>query len=315
MKQINLQSVDLNLLVVFDALMTECHVTRAADRMGLTQPAMSHALNRLRELIGDPLFVRAPRGMTPTPAALELAGPVRSILDQIETTLALHTAFDPARGNRRFTLGMSDYAAFLLLPNLAGRLGTEAPGVDLVIRHTSHVRGLAGLDNGEAELIVGNFPDPPAHLAEETLFVEDFICAARAGHPDLEEAPDLRRFLSMRHLQVSLRGEPEGYLDDVLRRRGLKRIIGVTVGHFLLAPFTLQATDLIATEPRRLMTPMAGLLGLRLFPPPLDIPAFRVVQMWHRRYDRDPGHRWLRGVIRDLARSPAPAPGLTVVPA
>lgn len=302
MKAIHLANIDLNLLVVFDALIAEGHATRAAERIGLTQPAVSHALNRLRALFGDPLFVRSPRGMVPTSLAQDIAPNVRSTLEQVEGVLRGGRAFDPAASTRQFVLGLSDYAAFVLLPRLTARLDQEAPGVSLVVRNTSRSVGLPMLEDGTVELIAGNFPEPPTHMREELLYEEDFICAGRGDHPHLGEPLDLDRYLALRHIQVSMKGNPSGYVDAVLAEKGLKRNVAVTVGHFLMAPMLVDASDLVATEPRRLFTPLAGRLPLRLFPPPIDIPLFRVVQTWHSRHDADSGHQWLRRILREVGQ-------------
>lgn len=302
MNIINIAGLDLNLLVVFDALMAEGHATRAAERIGLTQPAVSHALNRLRALFGDPLFVRAPRGMVPTPAALEAAPAIRSILEQVEAVVRGGRIFDPGESTRQFVLGLSDYAAFVLLPRLAARIERDAPNASLVIRNTSHSVGLPMLEEGSVELIAGNFPAPPSHMREELLYEEDFVCAGRGNHPALINSLDLDRYLSLRHLQVSTRGNPRGYVDAVLAERGLKREVALTIGHFLIAPFLVGSSDLVATEPRRLFGPLASQLLLRLCPPPIDIAPFRVVQAWHARHDSDPGHQWLRRVVREIAQ-------------
>lgn len=302
MKEINLAGIDLNLLVVFDAMVAEGHATRAAARIGLTQPAVSHALNRLRALFGDPLFIRSPRGMVPTPVALEAAPAVRSVLEQIEGLLRGKRTFDPAQSTRQFTLGLSDYAAFVLLPPLTARLDREAPGVSLLVRGTSRSIGLPMLEDGSVELVAGSFPTPPSHMREELLYEEDFVCAGRGDHPAFTGPMDLDSYLSLRHLQVSMKGNPHGHVDALLSERGLKRTVVVTVGHFLMAPLLIDASDLVATEPRRLFGPLAGRLPLRLVQPPIEIPPFNVVQTWHARYDADPGHQWLRGLFSEIGQ-------------
>ena len=302
MKHVNLARVDLNLLKVFDALVAEGHATRAAERIGLTQPAVSHALNRLRALFGDPLFVRSPRGMVPTPLAADVATSIRSILEQVEGVLLGSRVFDPAASTRQFILGLSDYAAFVLLPRLTSRLDRQAPRVSLIVHNTSRSVGLTMLEDGAVELIAGNFPEPPTHMREELLYEEDFICAGRAKHPNLDRTLDLNRYLSLRHLQVSMRGNPTGYVDAVLRDMGLKRTVALTVSHFLMAPMLAVSSDLLATEPRRLFTSLTVRLPLKLFPPPIAIPPFRVVQTWHARHDADPGHQWLRRVLREVGQ-------------
>lgn len=301
MDKIHIPDVDLNLLVVFDALIAEGQATRAAGRIGLTQSAVSHALKRLRVLFGDPLFIRSPRGMTPTPLAQDIAASVRSILEQVEAVLLDGRGFDPAASTRQFVIGLSDYAALVLLPHLSARLDCEAPGVSLAVRNTSHGVGLPMLDEGAVELIIGHFPQPPTHIREELLYEDDFVCACGHDQPDLGERLDVERYLSLRHLEVSAKGNASGSVDAVLNEQGLKRNIVLTVGHFLMVPILLDASDLVATEPRRLFDPLARRLQLRLFPPPLNVPSFRVVQAWHSRYDTDPAHRWLRGVVTTLA--------------
>jgi DNA-binding transcriptional LysR family regulator len=302
MKAVHLRSVDLNLLVVFDALIAEGHVSRAAERIGLTQPAVSHALNRLRALFDDPLFVRSPRGMTPTSAALEAAPAIWSILEQIERVLQGGRTFDPEASSRQFVLGLSDYAAVVVLPRLTGRLEREAPRISLVARNTSRGIGLPMLEDGSVELIAGNFPEPPSHMREELLYEEDFVCAGRGGHSALAAPLDLDRYLALRHLQVSMKGDPHGYVDAVLREKGLKRNVTITVGHFLLAPLLVDTSDLVATEPRRLFGPFTSRLSLQFSPPPIVVPPFRVVQTWHARNDADPGHQWLRRILREVAQ-------------
>jgi DNA-binding transcriptional LysR family regulator len=299
MQRINLRAVDLNLLVVFDAVMAERSVTRAADRLHLTQPAVSHALGRLRALFGDPLFVRTPAGLEPTASAVRLAGRIAAVLNEIGSILTPGERFDPATSRRRFTVGMSDYAAFAVLPDLAARVRVSAPALRLIVRHTSHRQGLAMLESGEADLVVGSFPAPPTRVEAQILFTEGFVCAARAGHPAFARRLTLKTYLGLDHLHVSLSGEPSGYIDNVVKGRR----VALTVGHFLVAPAIVAATDLVATEPARVMLPAARQFGLATQPPPVDLPSFDVVQMWPRRLSSDDGHAWLRGRIAEVAAS------------
>ncbi|WP_421874396.1 LysR family transcriptional regulator [Pararhizobium sp.] len=303
MKQIHLPGIDLNLLVIFDALFTEGHVTRAAKRLGLTQPAVSHALGRLRHLFDDPLFIRSPKGMIPTAAATDMAAAIRTVLDQVEVVLGTERSFDPSVSTRRFAIGLSDYSAFVLLPQLSVRITSEAPGVSLLVRHTNVTIGHSMLAAGDVELIAGVFPPPPSYLREEMLYEDDFVCAGRLENPGLADTLDLDRYLSLRHLQVSMRGEPHGLVDQVLEKIGKQRSIALTAGHFLMAPLLVQDTDLIATEPRRLFERWQDKISLRLLRPPLDIPSFRVVQAWHARHDADEGHAWLRRMIGSISET------------
>ncbi|MFD2184110.1 LysR family transcriptional regulator [Rhodoplanes azumiensis] len=301
MHGINLRSIDLNLLVVLDALAAERSVTRAAARLHLTQPAVSHALARLRGLLSDPLFVRTPAGLAPTAAALRLAPRVAAVLTEIGAMLTSGESFDAARATRRFTLGMSDYVAFVVLPRLAAALRASAPNVELVVRHTSHATGFALLEDGDAELIVGHFPKAPARFARAPLFTESFLCAARKDHPAFSRRLTLARYAALDHLQVSLSGEPSGMVDDALRRKAVRRRVVTTVGHFLVAPEILAATDLVATEPARALAPLAARLGLATAPPPFPLPGFEVVQAWPRRLTADDGLAWLRRAVAAAA--------------
>jgi DNA-binding transcriptional LysR family regulator len=301
MNRINLSSVDLNLLTVFDALMSERQVTRAAERLGLTQPAVSHALARLRALFADPLLVRSKGAMQPTPRALALAPAVARALGELRALLAPEASFVPASTARRFTLGMSDYAAFALGPKLLARLRRAAPQATLVIRHASRALGFAMIESGEVELIVGNFPHPPASLTGEVLREDELVSALRRGHPALKRRFDLDAYLAAEHLNVSLRGEAGGSVDEVLAALGRHRRVVATVGHFLAVPFLLSASDLIATEPRPVMRAFAKSLGLVMRPPPFAAPPFVLSQMWHRRVADDTGHRWLRTQVHEAA--------------
>lgn len=298
MNIIHMANMDLNLLTVFDAVMSERNATRAAERIGLTQPAVSHALRRLRVLFGDELFVRSPRGMIPTPLAEEMAAPVRDMLARVQDLLAREKRFNPRESSRRFVVGLSDYATLALLPRIMGTLAAEAPAVTLTVKNTGHDAGHAMLDGGGAELIAGNFPEPPPHMRSELLFTEGFVCAARAGHPILSKRLTLKRYLAAEHLQVSTSGNPHGYVDDILDGMGVRRVVKVTVGHFLAAPLLLENTDLVATEPRRLFLPFRRRLPLELASPPFALPEFEVTQVWHSRHDGDAGHAWLRGVVQ-----------------
>lgn len=303
MNDVHISGIDLNLLAVFDALMAERNATRAAERLGLTQPAVSHALGRLRALLGDPLFVRAPGGMAPTPAAEALARGIRPALREIAAALGNREEFIPATSARQFVIGLSDYASVVLLPRLLEILRKEAPRASLVVKSTGHAQGLQLLEEGGAELIAGNFPPPPSHMEEQALYKDGFVCAARADHPAFRKALTMKRYLSLEHIQVSTRGEPRGYIDETLKEYGAERKVTVTVGHFLVAPLVLRTTDLVATEPRRLLAPLAKRLGLALKTPPFVIPPFSVTQIWHSRHTADASHAWLREVVRQCSIS------------
>ena len=305
MHSINLAAVDLNLLVVLDAVMTERSVSRAARRLHLTQPAVSHALGRLRTLFGDRLFVRTPLGMAPTSFTEQIAPRVAVTLHGISDMLSgQSSAFDATHSQRRFVVGMTDYTAFVLVPALARHLQAQAPQVELVVRPTDRVSGMGMIDREEVELVIGGtFPNQPHYISSSPLLVEKSLCAARRGHPAFARKLTRRGYLAHLHLHVSPWGE-RGQIDDALSRYGVFRRIGLTIGHFLLAPAILEQTNLIATLPERVARPMATRFALSVSEPPFDLGATEIVQYWHRRLDANAGLQWLRQQIAATAQQP-----------
>lgn len=292
-----LAGIDLNLLTSLDALLDEKSVTRAARRLGVSQPAVSHNLRRLRELLGDPLLVRTPAGMQATPRAIELRPAVRRALEAAEAVLQAAPAFDPARAERTFVLAMADQPAFVLLPPLIERLAAAAPGVTLQVRPPP-TDTTAVLGEGEVELAVGVFGDAPSGVRSEVLWVEQFACVVRRNGPGTRGRFDLARFLARPHLQVAPRGLPGSPLDDLLARAGHQRRIAVVVPHFLVAPAIIATSDLVWTAPAGLAQVLARSYPLAVRPPPLALPGFTLAMRWHLRLDRDPGLAWLRDQLR-----------------
>jgi DNA-binding transcriptional LysR family regulator len=278
-------------------LLEEGNVTRAAKRLGLSQPAVSHSLRRLRELLGDPLLVRTRAGMTATPRALELRPAVRAALEAAEIVLRAAPAFDPATATRAFTISMADQASFLVLPRLAERLAREAPGVRLDVRAAPLESVADTLD-----LAVGVFTDAPANVHDQELWHETFVCVLRKGSAAARGPFDRKRYLSLPHLLVAPRGTPGSPLDDALARSGERRQIALRVPHFLVAPHVIAATDLVWTAPESIARAFADQLPLVIREPPLRLEGFTVKMRWHARLDRDPGLAWLRGVLRALTR-------------
>ncbi|HVI52369.1 MAG TPA: LysR family transcriptional regulator [Candidatus Sulfotelmatobacter sp.] len=287
-------AVDLNLLAVFDVLMAERNVTRTAAKLRLTQPAVSHALGRLRRQLNDQLLSRGPRGMEPTPFALSVAGRLRPLLEELDGMMRPAGGFDPATAQRLFTIGLSDYVAFVLMPGLVERLRVAAPGVRLMVRNASRATGVAMVETGEVELAVGHFPDPPKRLAMTKLFDKGFVCAARRGHPAFAAPLTAEAYAACDHLNVSLNGEESGYIDRVLEQAGIRRRVVVTAGHFLMTPYLLRQSDLVATEPVHLLEPLAEQLDLVLSPPPVPLPTFDISALWRRSNQSDFGLEWLR---------------------
>ncbi len=301
MNKTNLAGIDLNLIVVLAALLEEKSVTRAAQTLGSSQSAVSHALRRLRVLLDDPLFVRSPEGMLATPAALALVEPLRDILGRMEDVFLRAKRFDPARDSRCFMIGFTDYTSFVFLPRLVAALERTAPAVDLVVKNTSYTLGYDMIENDEAEIIVGNFPGSPNFIRERVLYQEEYVCLMRRDHPAAGRKMTLERYLESKHILVSLQGKMIGYLDRAIHRLGIVRKTRFTIGHFMLVPFIIMEHNAIATEPSRLMVPLARTLGLKTARPPFQIESQPIKMAWHRRYDNDAGHKWMRELIVSMA--------------
>ena len=293
---------DLNLLKAFDALYAERHVTHAGQRIGLSQPAMSGALTRLREVFGDELFVRSPAGMQPTPRADALAGPVSAALRLMRDVLRTE-AFDPAAADHTVTVAMTDYAAFVLLPPLLSRLAVEAPRLDMRVRGIfGRAEALDLLDTGEANLAVGFPVEASARVLVRPLLREGFACIARRGHPAFAEGAGLEKFAAAPHLLVSPEGDRLGLVAQKLAARGLARRIVLSLPQFLVAPFVVADTDLVATLATRVARRFAAAdLGIAVHEPPIALPDWPLALMWHRRVDDHPATLWLRDRIADVA--------------
>jgi DNA-binding transcriptional LysR family regulator len=297
---LRLAGIDLNLLTSLDALLDEKNVTRAARRLGVSQPAVSHNLRRLRELLGDPLLVRAPGGMQITPRAAELQPAVRAALEAAEAVLQAAPVFEPARAERTFVLAMMDQAAFQLLPPLIERIAAAAPGITLQLRPPPPDVTVA-LTEGAIELTIGVFGDSPAGIRHEVLWVEHFACVIRRHGPGTRGPFELARYLARPHLLVAPRGLPGSVVDDLLARTGQRRRITLVVPHFLVAPAIIATSDLVWTAPAGLAHALAERYPLAVRPPPLAIPSFAIALRWHLRLDRDPGLAWLRAQLREVA--------------
>jgi DNA-binding transcriptional LysR family regulator len=301
---LRLTAIDLNLLIALDALLEEGNVTRAAARIGLTQPAMSHALNRLRKILGDPLLVRTPRGMRSTPRADALMSPIRRALTDIERALSERPAFEPRSSRRTFTLAAVDYGELVILPPLLARLPQIAPGIDIVVRQLRMEDIDEQLEEGTIDLAIGvlNEEDKPAAF-QQRLFQERFVCVLRADHPAVGDTLSLEQFVELNHALISPRGRRGGLVEQELKKLGLSRRIALTVPHFLVAPLVVAHSDLVLTVAARIAKAFEGMLPLRVVETPLQVPGFSVTQFWHERQQQDPAHAWLRGLIMDLCRT------------
>jgi DNA-binding transcriptional LysR family regulator len=306
----DLNSLDLNLLRVFDAVARERHVTRAARRLNLSQPAVSNALNRLRAALHDELFLRRPGGVEPTALALSLAPAIAELLDRLRETLAAQAPWDPATAERVFTLGLSEYAEAVLAPPLVARLAREAPGLLLACRHADRTNWEELLAGGAAQMAIGVLPEPPALYTRVRLLPEGFCTLMRPGHALAEGTLTLERFVSVPHLLHSPNGSREGALDRALAELGQARRLGAVVAHLAAVPGILAGTEMVITLSARLAQQMAAAHGLVVRSPPVAVRHTRLSLVFHRRFEADAGHAWLRRLILALAREvPAVVPG------
>ncbi|WP_080269489.1 LysR family transcriptional regulator [Pseudomonas syringae] len=291
----DIRALDLNLLKALDALLDERSVTRAADRLSLTQPAVSGMLNRLRESFDDALFVRAQRGIVPTLRAEQLATPVKQLLADIESMLRPQ-AFNPLTACMTVKVASTDYALRAVVVPFLNALRKQAPNVRVSIQPVDGQELVAQLDRGDIDLVLITPENMTPGLHAVPLFDEDYVCAMRTDHPDAVQGRlSLDRFCALDHVLVSPAGGGfHGVTDDALERLGRTRRVTVSVTSFLVVPEMLLASDLMAVVPRRLA---AGNAGLALLEPPVEIPGFRKTLAWHERTHRDEGHRWVRSLM------------------
>ncbi len=297
----DLRRIDLNLLVILDALLSEQHVTRAAERLHLSQPAVSHALARLRDLLGDPLLVRAGSGLVPTARALELAAPLAETLAQVQSLLAPNT-FDPASARRTFRLAMSDYGAALILPGLIRTLRAEAPGIDLQISHASREGMVEGLLNGDIDLAAGVLPELPGELRSTPLFEERYVCLLDRQSLPAGGVLDLPTYLSRPHVLLEMRGSGTPEIERTLTALRERRRVAISLPHWSVAPRFISGTDLILTVASRALNEVDD-QSLIVLPPPFEIAPFTFVSAWHKRRGGDQALNWLnrrieQGIVR-----------------
>jgi DNA-binding transcriptional LysR family regulator len=297
----NLSRLDLNLLVAFDALLTERSVTRAAARVGLGQSAMSHNLARLRSLFGDELLTRGAEGMRPTPRALALADPVRVTLAQIQAAVLQRDAFDPATAERIFKIGLADSIEVAVVPGLLARLRAAAPGVALRLRSTNRMSILEELDTGTLDLGIGVFTHGQTHHKRRPLYTDSFLCLFNPEQLNLSPPISLDDYLHVPHVLTSLTDDAHGAVDEALAKLKLKRTIAMTTPGFLAVPFVVRRAPVITTMPSRLARYFAETFGLATSPAPVELPTFTISLLWHASFDQDPGHLWLRQTVSGLA--------------
>lgn len=296
----NIRNIDLNLLVAFNALYDARNVTRAAERLALTQPTVSGMLTRLRDLFGDPLFVRTQHGVLPTPRADALSEPVKALLANFDA-LVRPDEFDPGSAEMTISISANDYMQHALIVPFIESLRKQAPGIRLALM-PAYIAGLAEkLARGTVDLAgtIPEFADPS--LRRSLLYTERYVCVARRGHPLKGKKLSLEAFCRFDHVMVSPTGGSfSGPTDDALAELGVSRRVSVSLPSFHVMLETVRTDDFLALVPERLLH--GNMAGLKLFEPPVLVPDFDVIACWHRRLDADPAHRWIRTLLESVAK-------------
>lgn len=307
----NISRVDLNLLVYLDVLLRECNVTRAAEELGISQPAMSNSLRRLRDLFGDPILVRTSDGMTPTDRALELQPLVRNVLSAAEQVILPKTEFDPAASSRIFRIMASDYTESTLLPVLLRQLRKEAPGIRLDIMTPSDV-SFHDVERGKVDLVINRFDSLPQSFHQVHLWDDSFSCVLSAENPVIKHW-NLDSYLSSKHVWVSKTGmgvgvgmtpndvQRLGWVDEALAKLDAKRDITLFTRHYQAALLLGEQDDLIVTIPTMTAMGMAKNPKVVILDPPFEIPRMRLKMVWSPLLQHDPGHKWLRQIIKSVS--------------
>ena len=300
-----LRHFDLNLLAAFDVLMREMNVSRAAEKMFVTQSTMSHILQRLRQQLDDPVLVRTNNGMKPTERALALVDPVRAILQDIDRVIQVPERFDPLMSQRRFVIAATDYMEFLLIPPLIERIALSAPGVDIHVKRTEAHFPAESLENGGFDVVLGFTAvlKPPPQFHIEKLFDDRMVCVVRADHPMVMERLCLEEYVALSHLLISRTGARAGIIDERLAECGLERRIALTVPHFLSAPLIVSRTDLVLSLPLHIAHRIAEFVPLRILPVPIELPSYDLAMIHHPVRDKEPANFWLREQIAEVSQS------------
>jgi len=292
-----LKDIDLNLLVVFNQLLVDRRVSKVAENLGLSQPGVSNALARLRKLTDDPLFLRTPKGMEPTPFAEQLAEPTARALQVIHAAINQQASFDPATSTRAFTVGMTDIGEIYFLPKLMKALARIAPRVSLSTVRNTAVNLRDEMEAGHVSLAIGLLPQLKVGYFERRLFKQHYVCMFRRGHALDKQEISLSEFSAAEHVIVVSEGTGHGRADELLRRKNIARKIVLTVPHYVAVGHILHDSDLVATVPERLAQALAEPFGLSYVRHPAKLPEIAINLFWHGRYNKDPANVWLRSLI------------------
>jgi DNA-binding transcriptional LysR family regulator len=295
-----LHEIDLNLLVVFNHLLVERRVSKVADNLGISQPAVSNSLAKLRKLFNDELFLRTPKGMEPTPFAEQLAESVGYALSMIHSGVNQRTSFDPATERRSFTVGMTDIGEIVFLPELIARAKRDAPGIALSTVRNTAVNLRDDLESGKVDLAIGLLPQLKAGFFQRRLFKQRYVCLMRRGHRLDKKRITLAEYAGAQHLVVVSAGTGHGKVDELLQRSGIERTVQLTVPHYVSVGHILQRSELITTVPEKLADRLQEPFGLVKVAHPAKLPEVAINAFWHAKYHRSPANRWLRSIVFEL---------------
>lgn len=293
----DLLDFDMNLLLTFDAIYRHQNLSAAAIELGLTQPAVSAALKRLRECFGNPLFVRTSHGMRPTPYADNMAVKITRALDIVrEVDQPAH--FSPQTTTINFRVYINDIGMQLVMPRVVRYLSDHAPNAKLTILDLRPDEVVEALDSGAIDLAVGYFLGMPNWAHQQTIRKTSYVCAVRSDHPNIQDSLSLNQFLNTKHAMYWTTGSPHSAVEEALSRLDLTRDVMLRLPRFSALPFFIAQSDLIVTIPEDLGLAFTGLLGIRMFKPPMKLPNFEIRQYWHERHHADPANKWLRTVVK-----------------
>ena len=303
--KVSLQNFDLNLLLIFNALMVEKNVSKAADMVFLSQSAMSHALNRLRSLLDDPILVRTDKGMVPTPRALAMEVPIREALTNLQLTLYSPDPFDPSISCKSFVIYGPEYFESVYLPVLAARLQKIAPHIEILSGILTDKNPEAGLTSGEVDFVVGieSITEVPGRLRSIPWIQDDITCVVRKENPKIGRQISLKEFMDVRHIHYSTLGTPykKTFMDQWIEENNINRKIAVSTPGYLGAAMITAETDYVLTVPRKLANKLIKTRELRIVDSPENFPEYRLNLIWHPLYEKDPAHMWFRGKLLELA--------------
>ena len=301
----DLEDIDLNLLVVFNQLLVERRVSKVAENLGLTQPAVSNSLARLRKLLGEELFLRTPGGMEPTPFAEQLAESVSYALGMLHSALNQRSTFEPTTSTRSFTVGMTDIGEIYFLPALMDRLRREAPGVSLSTVRNTAVNLKDEMEAGKVDLAIGLLPQLKGGFFQRRLFRQRYVCLFRKGHRLDKKKISLAEFAAAQHVVIVSAGTGHGKVDELLKRSGIERKVRLTVPHFVGVGHILQTTNLVATVPERLAQRLVEPFGLSHVAHPATLPEVAINVFWHAKFHKAPANQWLRSLVFETFVDPA----------